>query len=531
MRRLLPVRFYGAVRVWQALLEAVAGSLVYFLLLLRLTPAISSTALMSGVALFGPCCALWCALRIRFIDGSRLRKVAREIAIPMLLGIGMGLGVALPLFTVGHRAFSAWTSAQNNAIVFSLLAILSVGPLYAVLRIGVWILRLWRRFQRRSMALSLTNSILSIVLVVWIGFQIVSILLIALTRPSLPFPQDFAALGAWLYTQFSLSASLFFGTSLMLICLLGGLLPLAAVFSFWVARRTTRRLVELARTTGRMRRGEYDARVPVQGEDELARLQTDFNSMAEALERTLRDLQTERDRVQGVLLSRRELVVGISHDLRTPVATIRALLEAGRKPGSTVPDSSNLETMEREIIRLQGLIDELFKVSQAEVDQLTLDLRPTQVRELIQQRVAAVAPLAWQSGRVQVSADAPESLPAAMADRTRLEQAVSNLLHNAVRHTPPGGVVIVRADSGPAGVRIVVQDTGVGVDSEDLPRIWERYYRGHHAQEDAGAGIGLALVREYTEAMGGTVSVESIRGQGSSFSICLPRAETGRAPV
>jgi signal transduction histidine kinase len=140
--------------------------------------------------------------------------------------------------------------------------------------------------------------------------------------------------------------------------------------------------------------------------------------------------------------------------------------------------------------------------------------------------VEAVAPLAWRAGRVEVVADAPPGLPLAQADAERLEQVLSNLLRNGVRHTSPGGIVVAAVSADAEHVSIVVRDTGEGIAPEDLPHIWERFYRGeNHRSSDGGAGLGLAIVKELTEAMGGTVAVESTPGQGSCFTIRLRRSD------
>jgi signal transduction histidine kinase len=137
--------------------------------------------------------------------------------------------------------------------------------------------------------------------------------------------------------------------------------------------------------------------------------------------------------------------------------------------------------------------------------------------------VEALAPLAWRSGRVQVVADIPPGLPKASADEGRLEQVLANLIRNAIRHTPPGGIVVLRAAALDAGVQIQVCDTGEGISPEDLPHIWERFYRGANGRHRdlGGAGLGLALVKELTEAMGGTVAVETAPGEGTCFTIKL----------
>jgi signal transduction histidine kinase len=146
---------------------------------------------------------------------------------------------------------------------------------------------------------------------------------------------------------------------------------------------------------------------------------------------------------------------------------------------------------------------------------------------VVQQRLAALAPLAWERECIELLAEMPEDLPPVYADKGRLAQILTNLLRNALRHTPPGGIIVVRAEAEDDRVRLDVCDTGAGIAPEELGRIWERFYRGDEAraQDSHGAGLGLALVKELAEAMGGAVGVQSSVGQGSCFSVWLPRDE------
>jgi signal transduction histidine kinase len=315
--------------------------------------------------------------------------------------------------------------------------------------------------------------------------------------------------------------------TLLTIGTLLAVLPPSVILSYFVARRTTRRLETLAAATRALREGDLSARVPVVGEDEVAQLQDDFNVMAADLERATGDIQAERDKVASLLQSRRELIANVSHELRTPVATIRGYLESSLAGNSEAAPElrHDLEVMAREVERLQGLIDDLFTLARAEVDGLAIDLRPTDVDVVVQRRVEAMAPLAWQKGRVEVVAEVSPDLPPALADAGRLEQVLINLLRNGVRHTPPGGIVAVMVAGEADAIRIDVRDTGEGIPTEELPRVWERFYRGEGSRKDGrGAGLGLALVKELVEAMDGTVGVESVVGRGSCFTVRLPQA-------
>jgi signal transduction histidine kinase len=245
--------------------------------------------------------------------------------------------------------------------------------------------------------------------------------------------------------------------------------------------------------------------------------------MAADLEQTLSDLRAERDRVSGLLEDRRQLVASASHELRTPVATVRGYLESAlaRPDQASAAVHADLETMERELTRLQQLIDDLFALSQAEVGKLSLRMEAVEVGPLVRQLVDTAAPLAWRQRRVQLLADVSDEVLPAQADRQRLEQIVSNLLGNAIRHTPPGGLVAGSVHAADGSVVVEVRDTGEGIGAEDLPHVWERFFRGRSEHGEGGAGLGLALVKELTEAMGGTVEVASTPGEGSVFTVRL----------
>jgi signal transduction histidine kinase len=292
----------------------------------------------------------------------------------------------------------------------------------------------------------------------------------------------------------------------------------------------TRRLQALAEGTSALRSGEYGMRIRVEGADEVARLQVDFNVMADALEQAMTDLRAERDNVETLLRARRELFASVSHELRTPVATLRGYLESARSHWTDEPPQTlrhDLEVMEREAARLQRLIDDLFTLTRAEAAHLEMQPTAVNVGALAQRIAETAAPLAWRSNRVEVVAEATAAAPLAWVDETRLEQVVANLVHNGVRHTPPGGIVSLWVEGTAEGVVLQARDTGEGIAAEDLPRIWDRFYRADAARlrPESGSGLGLALVKEITEAMGGSVAVESVAGQGSCFTLVLPRAE------
>ncbi|GCF08736.1 sensor histidine kinase [Dictyobacter arantiisoli] len=321
---------------------------------------------------------------------------------------------------------------------------------------------------------------------------------------------------------------MFVVTAIAMACVL----PPSILSSYIFTRRFTRRIERLAAATSILRNGGYSIRVSVEGQDEIAHLQADFNAMAAELERTMRELKEERDNVATLLHARRELIASVSHELRTPVATVRSYLEStlANWPDDQPPATlkQDMSIVEQQTIRLQSLINDLFTLSRAEVGHLEMRCEPTNVDVLVQRVVDMSSPLAWRGSRVEVLAEIAACKPAfprALIDHQRLEQILHNLIHNGIRHTPPGGIVAISAYADERSIILQVKDTGEGIAAAELAKIWDRFYRASNAQSQygTGTGLGLAIVKELTEAMGGTVAVESKVGQGSCFTICLPR--------
>jgi signal transduction histidine kinase len=512
-----------------ALVEAWLIGLLILFALSRLAGQIDANALGNGTPLLCGVCGMWAVLRARVPGGAWWVQVLWEGAVGIALSVTMAGGLGLVVWLLGWQG--VWRqSSVSQGLGLTLLAF--VGPGYLSARAGVRTWLWWGRMRRQRMRWSLTHAHLVLTLIV-VSVTLSGFLVVALIDG---FRSDIAVAGQsglyaalatrLLHTIFpAVGMALFFAG----LVLLSVLLP-SALFSFFVARRTTRRLEDLAAAASALRKGDYSARVVMAGEDEVAQLQADFNAMAGELQHTLDDLQTERDTVARLLQSRRVLVANVSHELRTPVATMRALLESVLARWQAAPPVSlrrDLEVMEGEVQRLQRLIDDLGLLAQTDAGGLSLEVAPTDVAAIVRRMVDAQAPLAWQSGRVQVVADVPGALPWADVDEARLEQVLANLVRNAVRHTPPGGIVAVAARAEERTVQIEVRDTGEGIMPEDLPHIWERFYRGQNVrgQGGRGAGLGLALVKELIEAMGGTVEVESVMGQGSCFKVTVPKSE------
>ncbi len=531
------------VRAW---LENLAVGLLMVLGVLLVSGYISDASQQNGMFIAVLSATTLFALRMRFPRGIWWRQIIFEgVAGTAAVGVMVAVLFRWAQFLIDNVAL---TPSQPGlmAIVFTVLG-LDTGiygndlPRYDAMTLGavilfscgiayyfsrtasrVWLF--WDRLRRRHLIWSITHTHLMLVaLAAFIGAAFLTFNYIHYLTADEP---EGSALS--ITALFDL-VPVFIVLGVLTIVLLFVVLPPATVLSYFAARRTTRRLKSLTQATNALSQGEYGVRVPVQGEDEVAALQTNFNAMAADLERVMHDLQTERDAVSALLRSRRELIASVSHELRTPVAILRGHLEAilERWPAAPSGDMQHdLGVMEQETLRLQRLIEDLFTLSRAEVGRLDLQRQPADVAPVIRRCVDAAAPLFWKANKVEVIADLPETLPAALVDGERLEQVLHNLLRNGVRHTPPGGIVAITAQAEAEAVIVQVNDTGEGIPADVLPHIWERFYRSDsaRAQERDGAGLGLALVKELTEAMGGSVAAVSTPGQGSSFTLRLPRA-------
>ena len=521
-------RFLWAAHPAQALLEAwLAGLAILFLLSLQ-AGAVSPVVLTNGLLFLCGASGLWAVLRCRLPHGPWPRQFAWEVAMGLAVSLVMAAGMRLPAGALGWDA--VWQESSIAPSGFATLLLLGIGPGYVVARGGVRLWLAWDRLRRRRMLWAITHAHLTVV-VLLIFLVAGGGLLISVLSGSFADPQPVGLVAflteRLLHTLFPAIVLMFFLTAAALAVLL----PPSAIFSYLVAQRTARRLEALAEAAEALSRGRYETRVEPAGEDEVARLQAGFNTMAGELARTLHDLEAERDKVAALLQSRRELVAGVSHELRTPVSTVRATLESALDSQAVALPQGlrhDLEAVNNEVLRLQHLINDLFILSQAEAGGLHIDCRPVDAGPVVQRMVDALAPLAWASGRVEVVAELPAGLPLAHADEARLEQILANLLRNAIRHTPPGGIVAAAARAGADALVLEVRDTGEGIAPDDLPHIWERFYRGQQQPGGPrpGAGLGLALVKELAEAMGGSVGVESAVGRGSRFTVRLPRAQS-----
>jgi two-component system, OmpR family, phosphate regulon sensor histidine kinase PhoR len=239
------------------------------------------------------------------------------------------------------------------------------------------------------------------------------------------------------------------------------------------------------------------------------------------------ETRVQQVRAEKADQSRRELIVNASHELRTPVASISAHVESLLKPGREMDEETRkyLSVVAVETDRLGSLVDDVLSLARADADELRLDIRAVDVASVIDQVCEALAPLARRERNLSLVHSSAAGLPRAMADRDRLAQVITNLVRNAVNNTLDGGIISVQATLVGDRIAIAVSDTGIGVEAEDLKRIFDRFYRTDQsrARDTGGSGLGLAIVRDLVTAMGGSIDAESEPGRGSVFHVWLAR--------
>ena len=273
-------------------------------------------------------------------------------------------------------------------------------------------------------------------------------------------------------------------------------------------RQITRPMSQMRRASQALAAGESDVRVPVRSQDELGKVAEAFNQMASKI--------SQQEQL------RRQMVADVAHELRTPLTVMKANLE-GMLDGLLEPNPGELQELHDEVQRLSRLIDDLRLLSLADSGQLSLSLQPVDVRQLTATVVGRLTPLA-EAHSVKLVDDAPSQPLIIMADADRIQQALTNLVANGVRHTPAGGRVRVTAVVEKKFIHLSVIDSGPGIPSADLPNVFDRFWRGDksRSRHSGGSGLGLAIVKQIAELHDGSVTAVSPNNSGAIFTITLP---------
>lgn len=282
---------------------------------------------------------------------------------------------------------------------------------------------------------------------------------------------------------------------------------LAAGTALVVSRRVSQGVSLLAHGSRDIAQGHYRNRLKVQGNDELASLAQDFNRMAEALEKV------EQGRI--------ELISSVAHELRTPLAGLQGYAEA--LADGVLPPEQVAERIAHEVRAMRRLVEDLSLVSRVEAGAVEIYPQALNPKDALTQAAERFA-LAFSEQGVALELELPPQSPPVQADPERLQQVLSNLLSNALRHTPRGGKVTLSAEPVRGMVRFGVRDTGCGIPPEQQARVFERFYRLDLARsrQEGGSGVGLTVARGLVEAMGGEMGLESEVGKGSTFWFTLP---------
>ncbi len=303
--------------------------------------------------------------------------------------------------------------------------------------------------------------------------------------------------------------------AIVLLVFAGGM---AMVLGYFLSSTITDRIHVLKGAAEKLAQGNLKARVPVQGRDEVSSLAHTFNQMAEQLEAADKK-QRELEKMRA------DLIAWVGHDLQTPLASIRAILEA--LEDGMVDDPATIKryfnTAQRDVSSLSALIDDLFQMAQFNAGGIPLDRANSSLADLISDTLESFSELASRQ-KIKLEGSVESNIDPVYMDTQRIGRVLNNLIGNALRHTPAEGEVKVHARRTTLGVEVSVSDSGEGIRAEDLPHIFESFYRGEKSRSRAtgGAGLGLAISRGIVQAHSGEIKVQSEPGRGSRFIFTLP---------
>jgi signal transduction histidine kinase len=272
----------------------------------------------------------------------------------------------------------------------------------------------------------------------------------------------------------------------------------------WLARTLTHPLKALTQAAQRMAEGDLEQQVDQKSRDEIGELAAAFNTMSHAVAQANR--------------ARQKLAADVAHELRTPLTVISGYIESLRD-GVLAPSPKRLSVIYDEIEHLQHLVDDLRVLSEADAGDLKVNRQAVAPADFLRQLCATFEQQALQKS-ITLELDIPASIPPVRIDETRMAQVIANLISNALRYTPPQGRIVLGAREEADEVVLTVRDTGAGISEEDLPHIFDRFYR---ADDSGVSGLGLAIARALVAAHGGTLEVESAKGEGTLMRIRLPR--------
>ena len=293
-----------------------------------------------------------------------------------------------------------------------------------------------------------------------------------------------------------------------------GALVLAIALSFLIMKRILNPLTQMTEITRKIAAGDYSANVPVKSQDEVGQLALAFNRMAESL--------------QKIEQLRKTMMIDVSHELRTPLTNIRGYLEA-LTDGVVSPSKETIELLQEETLRLGQLVEDILRLAKADAAKASLQKVEVHIVELITQMLDSFRSQ-LDDKEIKVEMHLVDRKKKVWADPHQLSQVLHNLLQNTWQYTPAGGTVMISTESMAEAIKVVFANTGGELAEQDLPFIFERFYRGEksRSRDHGGAGIGLAIVKELVEAHGGSVSAELVNGR-TRIWFALPIDQPRRA--
>jgi signal transduction histidine kinase len=304
--------------------------------------------------------------------------------------------------------------------------------------------------------------------------------------------------------------------AVVLLIFAGGI---AMILGYFLSSTVTERINLLKGAAEKLAQGDLQTRVPINGRDEVAALSITFNQMAE-------QLQAADQKQRELETLRRDLIAWVGHDLQTPLTSMRAILEALSDGVVEEPEMVRryLLTAQRDVMSLSALIDDLFQMSQLDTGGFPLHRAPASLSDLVSDTLESFSQLAKQQ-EITLEGNVDSDVDPVMMDTQAIGRVFNNLISNALRHTPAQGRVSVWVRRAASGVEVTVSDTGEGIRAQDIPHIFERFYRGDASRSrnrGTGAGLGLAIARGIVQAHGRDIQVQSQLGKGTQFTFHLP---------
>jgi two-component system phosphate regulon sensor histidine kinase PhoR len=306
-----------------------------------------------------------------------------------------------------------------------------------------------------------------------------------------------------------------------------GLIIIALIIGFWLVRWVSQPIQQMAQAAEAIAQGQFDKPIPITSNDEMSRLAQTINQMSVELKQRFIEINQEKTTALKYEQLRKDFVANVSHELRTPLTFIKGYAETLKELLNPEQKQAQefLEIIEKNIGQLTHLVEDLLDLSRLESHQGIALMLPANIANLLNQVIDTFQP-AIALKQHKVIKDIPDNLPELSIDSELMGKALANLLDNAIKYTPDKGQITIKAQTEPSAVKISISDTGIGIPQDDIPRIFERFYRvdKSRSREMGGTGLGLAIVKHIVQLHHGEVSVQSSKpGSGSIFTITLPR--------